>query len=74
MANTDKTKDTSKENLNLNQQSSLRTAYVCAYHSAQLPYIIQHRKVRIIFPLMLWTIIMAQMLPAGGKGIMKYEM
>ena len=35
---------------------------VCAYHCAQLPYTTQHRTVLIIFPLILQTITVAQML------------
>ena len=44
-----------------NQQSTVRTAHVCAYHCAQLLYTTQHRTVPIISPLILQTIIIAQM-------------
>jgi len=36
MAKMHKNKPKSKANLNMNQQSTLRTAHVCAYHYAQL--------------------------------------
>jgi len=38
----------------------------CAYHCAQLSYTTQHRTVKIIFPLILQAIIIAQM-STGGK-------
>jgi len=69
-----KSKYKSKENLNLNQKSTLKTAYVCAYHCAQLSYTIQHGTVLIIFPLILWTIIIAQidiLYCRGGEHCMK---
>jgi len=37
------------------------------YHCAQLSYTTQHSAVLIIFPLILQTIIIAQMLPTGGR-------
>jgi len=52
----------SKENVNLNQPSTLRSADVCAYHCAQLSYTNQHRTVLTILPLTLRTIIIAQSL------------
>jgi len=57
-----------KLNLNLNQHSSARTANMCAYHCVQLPYTTQHRKVLIIFSLILWTIIIAQMMSTAGEA------
>ena len=50
------------------QQSSLRTARVCVYHCAQLVYTTQQRRVLIIFPFILQTIIIAQMMSTGGEG------
>ena len=44
-------------------------SYVCAYHCAQLSYTTQHRTVLIIFPLILQTIITAQMTSTGGEGV-----
>ena len=41
--------------------------YLCAYHCAQLPYKIQHGTVLIIFPLILQTIIIAEMMSTGGR-------
>jgi len=41
---------------------------VCAYRCVQLSYTTQHRTVQIIFPLILQTIIIAQMMSTGGKG------
>jgi len=41
---------------------------VCAYHCVQLSYTAQHRTVLIIFPLILQTIIIAQMMSIGGDG------
>jgi len=41
---------------------------MCAYHCAQLSYTVQQRTVLIIFPLILWTIIIAQMLSTGGEA------
>jgi len=43
----------------------------CAYHYAQLSYTIQHRTVLTIVPPNLQTIIRAQMLSIGGRGIQK---
>jgi len=40
---------------------------VCTYHCAQLTYTTQHRTVLIIFPLILRTMITAQMLSTGGQ-------
>jgi len=54
-----------------NQHSSLRTAHVCVCHCAQLSYTTQHRTVLLIFPLILWTIIIAEMLFTGGEKILK---
>jgi len=62
-----------KLNLNIHQQSSLTTAHVCVYHCAQLSYTTRHRTVLIIFPLILQTIIIAQMLSTGGERITKQE-
>jgi len=42
--------------------------YSCAYHYAQLSYTIQHRTVLIIFPPILKTIVIAQMMSTGGHG------
>ena len=50
------------QGVNLNQQSTVKTAHVCAYHCAQLSYTAQHKTVLIIFPLNLQTIIIAQTL------------
>jgi len=43
-------------------------SYVCAYHYAQLSYTAQHRTILIIFPLILQTIIIAQMMSTGRTG------
>jgi len=40
---------------------------MCAYHCVQLSYITQHRKVLIIFHLILQTITIAQMMRVGGQ-------
>jgi len=58
-----------KINLNLNQHSSY-CWYVCVYHCVQLSYTTQHRTVVIIFPLILQTIIIAQMMSIGGRGVL----
>jgi len=39
-------------------------SYVCAY---QLSYTTQHKTSLIIFPLMLQTVILAEMMSAGGR-------
>jgi len=39
-----------------------------AYHCAQLSYTIEHKTVMIIFPVILQTIIIAQMMSTGGEG------
>jgi len=44
-----KTKTNEKLNVNLNQQSTVRTAHVCVHTTAQWQYTIQHRTVLIIF-------------------------
>ena len=41
---------------------------VCVYHCVQLSYTTQHRTVLIIFPLILQTIVVAQMMSTGGEG------
>jgi len=43
-------------------------SYVCAYHCAQLLYTTQHRTVLMIFPLILQTVIIAQMMSTGEDG------
>ena len=58
----------STQNLNLKQFVCKNCSYQCAYDCTQLCYTIQHRTVLIIFPLMLQTIIIAQMLSNGGRG------
>jgi len=55
-----KTKHKPKTNIQLQNCS-----YVCAYHYVQLSYTTQHRTVLIIFPLILQTIIIAQMMSTG---------
>jgi len=55
-----KTKPKPKPTLNFKNCS-----YVCAYHCAQLLNTTQHRTVLIIFPLILQTIIIAQMMEEG---------
>ena len=56
----------------LNPTLILRTAPVCAYHCAQLLYnTTQHRTVLIIFPLILQTIFIAQMMSTGGVGYLR---
>ena len=61
-------KKSTKINLNLSQHSSLRTAHVCAYiiivHNHRTPI----RTVLITFPLILQTIIIAQMISTAGDG------
>jgi len=42
---------------------------MCAYHCAQLLCTIQHRTVLIIVPVVLQTIVIAQVLSAGEEGI-----
>jgi len=42
---------------------------VSHYHCAQLSYIIQHTTVLIIFPLILQTMIIAQMMSTGGQEL-----
>jgi len=56
------------QGVNINQQSTVETARVCAYHCAQLSYTMQHRSVLMIFPLILKTVIIAHMLSLGGDG------
>jgi len=57
------------KNLNLNQQSSVKTAGLCAYHCAQLSLHNITQKGLIIFILLiLWTVIIAQMLFTGWEG------
>jgi len=56
-------KKCTKNNLNLN------CSYMCAYHCVQLPYTTQHRGVLIIFPHVLQTIIIAQIMSTGGNGV-----
>jgi len=58
-----KSKPKSKQTVNFKNCS-----LVCVYHCAQLPYTTQHRTVLIIFPLILQTIIVAQMLSTGREG------
>jgi len=41
---------------------------MCVHITVQLSYTTQHRIVLIIFPLILQTIIIAQMMSAGGEG------
>jgi len=41
---------------------------VCEYHYAQMSYTTQHKTILIIFPLILQTIIIAQMMSTGGNG------
>jgi len=43
-----------------------RTVHVCAYHCAQLSYKTQYRTDLIIFPLILQTNIIAQMMSTGA--------
>ena len=43
-------------------------SYVCAYNCVQLWYTVQHWTVLVIFPLILQTIITAQMVSIGGQG------
>jgi len=59
----------SKEELNLNQRQLPKLLIrVCAYHCSQLLYITHYKTVLIIFPFILWTIIIARMLFTGGDG------
>jgi len=44
-----KTKTNEKLNVNINQQSIVRTAHVCVHTTAQLQYTIQHRTVLTMF-------------------------
>jgi len=46
----------------------MNCSYVCAYNCTQLSYTTQHRTVLMIFPRILQTIIIAQMISIGGKG------
>ena len=43
------------------------SSHVCAYHCAQLSYATQYRTVLTIFPLVLQTIIIAQMMITGER-------
>ena len=52
--------------LNLKQFICKNCSYQCVYDCVQLCYTIQHRTVLIIFPLILQTIIIAEMLSNGG--------
>ena len=45
-------------------------AHVCVYSSVQLSYTTQHRKVLIILPLILQTIIIAQTMSTESDGMM----
>ena len=56
-----------KTKTKLETNTQLRTAHVCSYHCAPLSYTTQHGTVLIIFPLILQTIIIAQMMSTGGK-------
>jgi len=47
---------------------------VCVYHCVQLSYTTQHRTVLITFPLILQTIIIAQMLTTTLEGIPSFEL
>jgi len=50
-------KPTSTVNCNNNNNCS----HVCAYHCAQFVYTMQHRTVLIIFPVIIQTVVIAQM-------------
>jgi len=58
----DKTNSKFKSKVNLNQQSTLRTAHMCAYALSLCTTVVRYRTVLIIFSLMLRTIITARML------------
>jgi len=71
------TKKQTKSYANLNEQSTLKLltcmcvcvcVCVCVHHCAQLSYTTQHRTVLIIVPLILQTIIIAQMMSTAEKG------
>jgi len=51
--------------------STLRTAHVCTYHSAQLSYTTQHRTVLVI--LILQTIVIDQTMFTWGVKALKAE-
>jgi len=53
----------------VNQHSALTTVHVCAYHCAQLSCTTQHRAVLILFPLILWIVIIGQILSIGGEKL-----
>ena len=55
------------KNPNLKQFICKNCSYQCAYDCVQLCYTIQHRTVLTIFPVILQTIIIAQMLSNGVK-------
>jgi len=59
-----------KQDKNIMSTSAMQGGhnYSCAYHYAQLSYTIQHRTVLIIFPPILPTIVIAQMMSTGGEG------
>jgi len=59
---------THKQKSKRNMQKNVRTAYVCAYHCAQLSYTTQHRAVLSIFPLILQPSTRVQMLSIGGDN------
>jgi len=54
---------------NLNLNSSLRTVHMCVCVCVYLSYTTQHRTVLIIFPLIFRTIMIAQMMSTGRRGV-----
>ena len=62
------TKPKSKPTLNVKNCS-----HVCVYYCVQLSYTTQHRTVLIMFPLILQTIIIAQMMSTGREGKRKWQ-
>jgi len=59
-------KTTQHKHLILRQFTHKNCLQQCAYDCAQLCYTIQHRTGLIIFPLILHTVTIAQMLSNGG--------
>jgi len=62
-----------KANLDLNQQSTVRTAPMCVHTCALSHYATQHRTVLTTFRLILQTIIIAQMLFTAGERVIMHK-
>jgi len=60
-------------NQNLNQQLTVRTARVCRPISLCTTVVHNTAQVMKIFPLILQTIVIAQMLSTGGEGVQSHD-